>query len=233
MAKESTESRRQRAAAIISALDAAMPEAEIELDYETPLQLLLAVLLAAQTTDKRVNMVTPALFRDFQSAADLAAATPKQIESYIKTVGLFRAKAKHVVALGKALLEKHQGQVPTSRAELEQLPGVGKKTAGVVSMHLGGDTAFPVDTHVFRLSHRMGLTTAKEPDGVERDMRRWVEEPSWFKGHQLLVWHGRRVCHARKPECYRCTVKELCPKRNVKELKALKSKPVPRPRARP
>lgn len=218
MARETTESKRRRAAEIVRLLDAAMPEAVIELDYQTPLQLLVAVLLAAQSTDKRVNIVSPALFRDFPTAAHFARSTPKKIEPYIKTVGLFRSKARHLVALGKALEEKHGGEVPTSRGLLEELPGVGKKTAGVVSMHIGGDTAFPVDTHVFRLSHRMGFTAAKVPDKVELDLRRVVEEPLWFKGHQLLVWHGRRVCHARKPECYRCVVKTFCPKRNVKEL---------------
>ncbi|MBX7114246.1 MAG: endonuclease III [Myxococcaceae bacterium] len=219
MARETTDSKRRRAAEIVRLLDEAMPEAVIELDYQNPLQLLVSVLLAAQSTDKRVNLVSPALFRDFPTAAHYAGSTPKKIEPYIKTVGLFRSKARHLVALGKALLKKHGGEVPTSRALLEALPGVGKKTAGVVSMHIGGDTAFPVDTHVFRLSHRMGFTAAKVPDKVELDMRRVVEEPLWFKGHQLLVWHGRRVCHARKPECYRCVVKTFCPKRNVKELK--------------
>lgn len=225
MVRETTLSKRQRAAEIVRTLDAAMPEAIIELDYQNPLQLLISVLLAAQSTDKRVNIVTPALFRDFPTAHAYAQATPKIIESYIKTVGLYRSKARHVVALGKALVSQYGGEVPTSRAALEELPGVGKKTAGVVSMHIGGDRAFPVDTHVFRLSHRMGFTAAKVPDKVELDMRRIVEEPLWFKGHQLLVWHGRRVCHARKPECFRCVVKTFCPKRNVKELK-------PNPRAR-
>jgi endonuclease-3 len=193
-----------------------MPEAHIELDYTSPLDLLVAVVLAAQTTDRRVNQATPPLFRDFPTAAHYAKATPAELEAYIKTVGLFRNKAKSLVKLGKALVENHGGVVPLSRATLGELPGVGPKTAGVVSMHLGGDTAFPVDTHVLRLSGRLGFSRQTDPNDVEADLQRLVPEAQWFKGHQLLVWHGRRVCHARSPECHRCVVAELCPKRGVK-----------------
>ena len=193
-----------------------MPEAHIELDYTSPLDLLVAVVLAAQTTDRRVNQATPPLFRDYPTAAHYAKATPAELEAYIKTVGLFRNKAKSLVKLGKALVENHGGVVPLSRATLGELPGVGPKTAGVVSMHLGGDTAFPVDTHVLRLSGRLGFSRQTDPNDVEADLQRLVPEAQWFKGHQLLVWHGRRVCHARSPECHRCVVAELCPKRGVK-----------------
>ncbi|MDX2015054.1 MAG: endonuclease III [Myxococcaceae bacterium] len=220
MARERLDEKRARARALIDRLDAAMPEAEIELDYETPLELVVAVALSAQTTDKRVNLVTPALFRAFRSAADYARATPAQVEPFIKTVGLFRNKAKALVKLGQVLLERHGGEVPRSRAALAELPGVGNKTAGVVSMHLaGGETAFPVDTHILRLSRRLGLSTSSDPDDVEADLRRLLPEDRWFKGHQLLIWHGRRVCDARAPECHRCVVTDLCPRRGVPRKK--------------
>lgn len=209
-----------RAAEVLRRLDQAMPEAHIELDYGSPLDLLVAVLLAAQTTDRRVNQASPPLFKDFPTAAHYAAATPGELEAYIKTVGLFRNKAKSLVKLGQALVARHGGQVPTTRAALAELPGVGPKTAGVVSMHLGGDEAFPVDTHVLRLSGRLGFSQQTDPNDVEADLQRLVPRAGWFKGHQLLVWHGRRVCHARSPECHRCVVVELCPKRGVKRKDA-------------
>lgn len=213
------EAKRARAVEIITRLDGAMPEAKIELDYTTPLQLVVAVALSAQTTDRRVNMVTPALFARFQTAADYAQATPEEVEGYIKTVGLFRNKAKNLVKLGQALVARHGGEVPTSRAALSELPGVGNKTAGVVTIHLGADAAFPVDTHILRLSKRLGLSTHETPDEVEADLQKVVPQPLWFKGHQLLIWHGRRCCDALRPECHRCVVAELCPKKGVKPAK--------------
>jgi endonuclease-3 len=212
---ETVEEKRARALEILKRLDAAMPEAKIELEYETPLELLVAVVLSAQTTDRRVNLVTPALFRDFPTARHYAQASPQQLEPYLKTVGLFRTKAKALVKLGQALVERHGGEVPTTRAELAELPGAGQKTAGVVSMHLGTDKAFPVDTHVLRLSKRLGLSAKAKPDDVEADLQKLVPEAWWFKGHQLLIWHGRRCCAARRPECHRCVVASLCPKKGV------------------
>ncbi len=220
MARESFHAKQARAAKILSQLQADFPQATIELDYQTPLELLVAVLLSAQTTDKRVNLVTPKLFAQFVRATDYAAAAPSDIEPYIQSVGLFRSKAQHLVALGQALHEKHQGQVPLQRHLLAQLPGVGQKTAGVVSMHLGGTTAFPVDTHVLRLANRMGLSTATKPDDVEKDLQKLVAEPLWFRGHQVFIWHGRRVCHARTPDCTRCTIASLCAKRNIESDKS-------------
>jgi endonuclease-3 len=219
MPRETRAEKQQRANAIIDRLDQAMPEAKIELDYTTPLELLVAVALSAQTTDKRVNLVSPPLFRDFPTAHHYANATPKQLQAYIKTVGLFRNKAKNLAALGRELVARHGGAVPTTRAELAELPGVGLKTAGVVAIHLGSDTAFPVDTHVLRLSWRLGLTAKKKPDDVEADLQKLLPVARWFQGHQLIIWHGRRVCHARSPECHRCVVAELCPKRGVKVTK--------------
>jgi endonuclease-3 len=213
--RESVSDKRARAVEIISRLDAAMPEAKIELDYQTPLELVVAVALSAQTTDKRVNMVTPALFRRFPTAAAYANASTEEVETYIKTVGLFRSKARNLVKLGQVLVAKHGGQVPGTRAELVELPGVGNKTAGVVTIHLGVEAAFPVDTHILRLSKRLGLSTSDDADQVEADLRKVVPEPLWFKGHQLIIWHGRRCCAARSPQCHRCVVAELCPKRGL------------------
>ncbi|MGV3620012.1 MAG: endonuclease III [Archangium sp.] len=219
MARETINAKRERGIEIINRLDAAMPEAKIELDFTTPLELVVAVALSAQTTDKRVNMVTPELFARFKTAADYAAVTPADIEPYIKTVGLFRNKAKNLVKLGQALVEKHNGVVPGRRAELAELPGVGNKTAGVVSIHLGTDVGFPVDTHILRLSKRLGFTTETEPDDVEAALQKVFPQEYWFKGHQLIIWHGRRCCFALSPECHRCVVAELCPKKGVKPKK--------------
>lgn len=220
MPRETLAEKRARAVTIITRLDAAMPEAKIELDYTTPLELVVAVALSAQTTDRRVNMVTPALFARFKTAADYAKATPAELEAFIKTVGLFRNKAKNLVKLGQALVERHGGEVPGSREALAELPGVGNKTAGVVSIHLGTDVAFPVDTHILRLSYRMGLTTKTTPDEVEEELQKLLPKELWFKGHQLLIWHGRRCCDALRPECHRCVVADLCPKKGVKKQKA-------------
>lgn len=208
-------SKRARARVIIERLASAMPEAKIELDYKTPLELLVAVALSAQTTDKRVNLATPALFERFPSPQAYAAATPQDIEPYIRIVGLFRNKAKSLVKMGQALVERHGGQIPSRRDLLAQLPGVGPKTAGVVAIHLGAEKAFPVDTHVLRLAKRMGLSNHEDPNKVEADMCALLPEAVWFQGHQLLVWHGRRCCHARGPECHRCVVRQWCPQNGV------------------
>jgi endonuclease-3 len=221
---ETKAERARRAEKVIALLDSAMPEAKIELDHGTSWELLVAVVLSAQSTDRGVNRVTPDLHKAFPTLEAFARATPKEVEPHIKTLGLYRNKAKSLVALAKALLDKHGGEVPKSRAALTELPGVGNKTAGVVSMHIGGDRAFPVDTHVMRLSYRLGFTRARKPDAVEADLQKLLPSELWFQGHQLLVWHGRRVCHALRPECHRCVVKDLCPKRGVKKQKNAKAR---------
>lgn len=192
-----------------------MPEARIELDHRTPFELLVAVILSAQCTDKRVNLVTPALFRRFPDARALAAVDEAEVRPFIQSLGLYRAKAKNLVAAAQALVAQHGGEVPTGRAALALLPGVGNKTAGVVSMHIGGDVAFPVDTHVKRLAFRLGLTRAEVPDEVEADLQALLPPERWVLGHQLLVWHGRRTCFARAPACERCPVAALCPRHGV------------------
>jgi endonuclease III len=213
--KERFEHKRLRAQAVVDRLDQAMPEAKIELDYRTPLELLVAVILSAQCTDQRVNLVTPALFRRYRSAAAYATAELAELESLIRTCGLYRSKAKNLIAAARALVAERRGEVPTSREALARLPGVGAKTAGVVAVHLGGDLAFPVDTHIFRLAHRLDFSRGKTPDQVEADLQVLLPPPRWAKGHQLLIWHGRRTCGARAPACARCAVEEMCPKRGV------------------
>jgi endonuclease III len=214
------EAKKVRAVEVLSRLDAHMPDAKIELDYTNPLELLVAVILSAQCTDKRVNMVTPALFARYPTAADYAASSVEELEGYIKTCGLFRSKAKNIIAAARSLVAEFGGRVPMRREQLEGLAGVGKKTAGVVSIHLGGDEAFPVDTHIRRLAVRLGFSRETDPDKVERDLQALVPSSMWTKGHQLLIWHGRRTCFARAPECERCVVNPLCPKIGVKKRTA-------------
>jgi endonuclease-3 len=217
--RESRDEKRRRAAAVIDRLDAQMPNAKIELDYQTPLELLVSVILSAQCTDKRVNRVTPPLFEHYRTAQAYAAARPQELESLIKTCGLYRSKAKNIIAAAQALVREHGGRVPVSREALEALPGVGRKTAGVVTIHLGGDAAFPVDTHIRRLARRLGFTRQSDPDKVELDLRALLPSALWAKAHQLLIWHGRRTCFARTPACERCVVADLCPKVGVPKIK--------------
>jgi endonuclease-3 len=215
MPRETATARRVRALAVLDRLGQAMPEAKIELDYATPLQLVIAVILSAQCTDKRVNMVTPEVFRRYPDARTLAAADTAELEGLIRSCGFFRAKARALKAVAATLVERHGGEVPTSRAELAALPGVGPKTAGVVTVHVGGEPAFPVDTHVKRLARRLGFTRHEDPDRIESDLQALVPPQRWALGHQLLIWHGRRTCFARSPACDRCVVRDLCPRIGV------------------
>jgi endonuclease III len=205
-----------RACAVLDRLEAAMPEARIALRFEDDLQLLAAVMLSAQTTDARVNLVTPALFERFPTAAAYAAAEPEELWPFLKTLGLFRAKAKNLVGSMRAIAGEHGGRVPRTREALERLPGVGGKTAGVVLVHLGADEAFPVDTHVGRVARRLGFAREREPQKVEAELRATFPRERWGRGHQLFVWHGRRTCTARAPACPRCPVEDLCPRIGVK-----------------
>jgi len=229
MARESKSAKSARALQVLQALDASMPEARIELDYRTPFELLVAVVLAAQCTDKRVNLTTPALFARFPDARAMARAPTPALQKLIRSCGFFRAKTRSLRAVSQALLERHAGQVPLLRAELAALPGVGNKTAGVVSIHVGGEPAFPVDTHVRRLSRRLGFTRSLEPDHIEEDLQALLPKELWAKGHQLLVWHGRRTCFARKPACERCVVAANCPKVGVPKARAGRPKAPARP----
>jgi endonuclease-3 len=185
--------RRARAEAVIDRLEAEMPEARIALHFRSDLELLVSVMLSAQSTDARVNQVTPALFERFPDATTFARARPEDLWPYIRTVGLFRAKSKNLVLAMRCIAKEHGGRVPRDRAALEALPGVGRKTAGVVLIHMGADDAFPVDTHVGRVARRLGLTRHRDPDRVEERLRDLVPRQRWARGHQLFVWHGRRT----------------------------------------
>jgi endonuclease-3 len=199
----------------VDRLERAMPDVRIALAFGDDVQLLVSVILSAQSTDAGVNRATPALFARFPDAAAYAAARPEELWPYIRTLGLFRNKARAIVGAMQAIVTGHAGRVPRTREGLEALPGVGRKTAGVVLVHLGAAHAFPVDTHVGRVSRRLGLSRATDPSKVERDLTALLPEERWAKGHQLFVWHGRRTCAARAPACSRCPVEELCPKRGV------------------
>jgi endonuclease-3 len=207
--------RRARAAEVLARLERAMPDVRIALHFGSDVELLVSVVLSAQSTDAGVNRATPALFAAFPDAAAYARARPEALWPYIRTLGLYRNKAKALVTAMRAIEAEHGGRVPRTREALEALPGVGRKTAGVVLVHLGAAAAFPVDTHVGRVSRRLGFTRAEDPDDVEEDLRALFPEELWAKGHQLLVWHGRRTCAARRPACSRCAVEPLCPKRGV------------------
>ncbi len=204
--------RSERAWELARALPKVYPDAHCELDFKTPLQLLIATILSAQCTDKRVNLVTPALFQRYRSAAAFAAAPPAALEKAIQSTGFFRNKTKSIRAATAALAAKHKGKVPETMAELHALPGVGRKTANVV---LGNafhrDEGIVVDTHVIRLSQRLGLTTQKDPEKIERDLMKLVPQKDWTNWSHWLIWHGRRRCFARKPDCHRCEVLRLCP----------------------
>jgi endonuclease-3 len=201
-----------RIAAIVDGLEQLYPDAHCELDFQSPFQLLIATILSAQTTDVRVNMVTPVLFKKYGTPAKLAAADPRDVEEIIKSTGFFRNKAKNILGAARVIMEDFDGAVPQTMEELLTLPGVARKTANVV---LGSAYAmnegFVVDTHVMRLSQRLGLTKNTEPSKIEPDLMERLPRDKWTKlGHQL-IWHGRRVCFARKPACGECALAPHCP----------------------
>ena len=197
---------------VMSRLKRAHPDAHCELDYKTPLQLLVATILSAQCTDKRVNMVTPLLFRTFPTAAAIAEAPVEQLEEIIRSTGFFRNKAKSLIGLGKALVERHNGEVPDTMEELVKLPGVGRKTANVVLGNaFGRSEGVVVDTHVGRLSVRLGLTRETDPVKVERELMPLFPRDEWTNVAHVLIFHGRRVCDARAPRCDLCVVADICP----------------------
>lgn len=197
---------------IIRLLRAHHPDAHCELNYRTPFQLLIATILSAQTTDVRVNMVTPALFARFPDAQSLAVAQPGEIEEIIRSIGFFRQKARFLRESAQLLVEKHGGAVPNDMAALTALPGVARKTANVVLgevFHIAEGVV--VDTHVKRLANRLGLTASDDPKQIERDLMRIIPQDEWIMISHLLIFHGRRVCPARKPDCAECKLNQLCP----------------------
>jgi len=192
------------------------PDARTELDYETPLQLVIATILSAQCTDRRVNMVTPLLFRTFPTAASLADAPPEKLEEIIKSTGFFRNKTKSLIGLGKALVERHNGEVPDSMDALVKLPGVGRKTANVILGNaFSKNEGIVVDTHVARVSLRLGLTREKDPVKIELDLMPLFPREDWALLSHLLIFHGRRVCEARRPKCEICVLNDICPSSTV------------------
>ena len=216
MPRESKEAKAARTKKIIAGLEKTYPDAHCELNHSTPLELLLATILSAQCTDKRVNMVTPLLFDKYRSASDYANASLATLENEIKTTGFFRNKAKSIKTACQAILEKHSGEVPRTMEELITLGGVGRKTANVV---LGNafniNIGVVVDTHVGRLSRRLGLTRHEAPEKVEQDLMALVPQEKWTLFSHLLIWHGRRRCYARTPDCPNCEIKNLCPRIGV------------------
>lgn len=189
-----------------------MPIAETELHYENPFQLLIAVILSAQCTDKRVNLTTPRLFKDFPTPEALASTTAEVIYEYIRSVSYPNNKAKHLVGMAKMLIEKFNGEVPCTLEELTQLPGVGRKTANVMQSVVWGKAAMPVDTHVFRVSHRLGLVSKQHttPYSVEKELMKHIPEEEIPIAHHWLILHGRYICKSRTPLCEKCGLQTLC-----------------------
>jgi len=221
MPRETTQAKAVRTRKIIAGLQKTYPDAHCELNYSNPLELLIATILSAQCTDKRVNIVTGELFRKYRTAADYANATPAELEQAIKTTGFFRNKAKSIQGCCRKLVEKHGGMVPQTMEELRQLNGVGRKTANVV---LGNafniNAGIVVDTHVARLSQRLGLTRQRDPEKIEQELMKLVPQDQWTLFSHWLIWHGRRRCDARNPDCPNCEIRKLCPSagRFVKSL---------------
>jgi endonuclease-3 len=209
--RESRDAKRARARKIIGALKKAYPDAKIALDFGNPLELLVATILSAQCTDERVNQVTPALFKKYRTARDYAQADPAALEEEVRSTGFYRAKTRSILAMAKALLEHHGGQVPKSREALVELPGVGLKTANVLLGNAFGQQAIAVDTHVFRVSQRLALARSDDPDEIHDQLVDVLPEKEWTPTTHLVQAHGRRCCFARKPLCPACPVRALCP----------------------
>ncbi len=207
---------RARAAQIVRLLAKAYPAARCALEHEDPLQLLIATILSAQCTDVRVNMVTPALFARYPDAKAFAQANPRELETAIQSTGFFRNKARNIIACCREIVEKHGGRVPGTMEELVGLPGVGRKTANVILGNAFNVPGITVDTHVRRLSQRLGLTTENDPEKIERDLMEVIPKKEWTMFSHRMIFHGRQVCFARKPNCSGCVLTKLCPKVGVK-----------------
>ena len=195
---------------VLDALEAMHPEAMCALDHGSEFELLIAVVLSAQTTDVSVNKVTPELFRKYPSPEALASADQADVIDTIKTIGLYKTKSANIIKLAQKLVDDFDGAVPGTFEELVSLPGVGRKTANVVLAEAFGKPAIAVDTHVFRVANRIGLTDAKDVEATEDQLKQRLPESSWIRAHHLLIFHGRKICHARKPECENCGIKTFC-----------------------
>ena len=200
----------ERVNKIIEGLEEMYPDAGCELQYDSIFHLLVAVVLSAQTTDASVNIVTPVLFEKYHEPEDLAAADPETVEDIIRRIGLYKNKTKNIIALSKALIEEYDSEVPESFNELVKLPGVGRKTANVVLAEAFGEQRIAVDTHVFRVANRIGLTDEKDVLATEKALMKVLPEDRWSRVHHLLIFHGRRCCTAKKTNCDVCAIREYC-----------------------
>lgn len=204
-----------RAAAIVARLTELYPNAQCSLNFRSPLQLAIATILSAQATDASVNKVTPALFRKYRTVAAFAEADFDELANDIRQIGLYRAKAKNIIAFAQTLRDRFKGELPSTIAELQTLPGVGRKTANVIQgvLHGNGNAeGIAVDTHVTRLSFRLGFTKQTDPKKIEADLQKWIAREHWVSISHMLILHGREVCSARKPRCAACILVDLCPK---------------------
>ena len=211
MKRETPVERKARARKIIRLLERAYPDARIALTFSDPLELLVATILSAQCTDERVNKVTPALFKKYRTAAEWARLTPPTLEPQIRSTGFYRAKARSIIGMANALVAEHGGEVPRDRAALTALPGVGLKTANVLLGNAFDEPAIAVDTHVFRVSQRLGLAKSDDPDVIHDQLTEVLPKASWTRTTHLIQAHGRRTCVARAPRCPVCPVRALCP----------------------
>ena len=215
---------RKRARAVYRILSKTYPEIRCELDFKNPLELIVATVLSAQCTDKRVNTITPALFKKYKTAKAYAGADIHQLEELVFQTGFYRAKARHIKGIGIKLLEEFNGEVPSTLEELITLPGVGRKTANVVLGHAFDIPGITVDTHFGRLSRRFGWTKEMDPVKVERIVGELIPQKEWTNLSQRMIWHGRRICHSRKPACGACPLTKLCPSVGIGEMNVTKAK---------
>ncbi len=206
---------KQRAAEIVDRLAQKYPDPKTALNHNNPFELLIATVMSAQSTDKRVNIVTAQFFPANDTPEKLVSLGLPAFQKLIQTVGLYQTKSKNIFALCQILIDKHASQVPNNREDLEALPGVGRKTANVVLSNAFGIPAFAVDTHVFRVTHRLGLTKGKNPEQVEQDIMKLLPEHIWTNAHHYFIFHGRETCKAIKPKCAECVLVDLCPSKQV------------------
>jgi endonuclease-3 len=222
--RESLPEKKVRAEVIYRQLSKSYPNVRCELDYKNAFQLLVATVLSAQCTDKRVNQTTPALFKKYSSPQKMAKADLKDIQNLVKSTGFFRAKAKNIKGLSNKIMEEFDGNVPSNLEDLITLPGVGRKTANVVLGHAFGIPGITVDTHFGRLSRRFGWSKQSNPVKVEFEVSELIPEKEWTNLSQRMIWHGRRVCHSRKPACGACALAKLCPSYGIGEVDPIKAK---------
>ena len=222
--RESLPEKKVRAKVIYRQLSKNYPNVRCELDYKNAFQLLVATVLSAQCTDKRVNQTTPALFKKYPNPQKMAKADAKDIQNLVKSTGFFRAKAKNIKGLSNKIMEEFDGKVPSNLEDLITLPGVGRKTANVVLGHAFGIPGITVDTHFGRLSRRFGWSKQNNPVKVEFEVGELIPEKEWTNLSQRMIWHGRRVCHSRKPACGACALAKLCPSYGIGEVDPVKAK---------